>query len=117
MLFNFDTALCLPSLSLRAGCAVPERAWQARRQSLQASLPGTKQSLHLQIKNQKSYCIPAYNIVPLIRRGKGCYFWLDPKVTKRSSRKNPSTRKAKLPGPRFPAGLCPLLFLGSFNVY
>ncbi|MEO8884966.1 MAG: hypothetical protein ABI367_02815 [Mucilaginibacter sp.] len=26
-----------------------------------------------------------YNIGPLIRRGKGCYFWLDPKVTKRSS--------------------------------
>jgi hypothetical protein len=56
------------------------------------------------------YVVPDYDIGPLIRRGKGCYFWLDPKVTKRSSRKNPSTRKARLPGPRFPAGLCPLLF-------
>jgi hypothetical protein len=34
-----------------------------------------------------------------------------------SSRKNPSTLEAKHPGPRFAAGLCPLLFSMGFNVY
>jgi len=37
---------------------------------------------------------------PLNCRG-GCYFWLDPKVTKRSRQKKASTLQARLPGPLF----------------
>jgi hypothetical protein len=33
-----------------------------------------------------------------------------------SSRKNPSAREARLPGPRFAAGLCPLLLAFLFGV-
>jgi hypothetical protein len=45
---------------------------------------------------------------PLNCRG-GCYFWLDPKVTKRSSRKNRSAAQAFALGPGFPVGLYDIL--------
>ena len=64
-----------------------------------ASLRGPKQSLHMQISGPGIlYClINIYGFitsaVPLNCRG-GCYFWLDPKVTKRSRQKKASTLPA-----------------------